>query len=263
MIDLKGVDLSKLSYREKAELLRLLDELEKREATGGHLLKIWPDEGPLAWHQYPKHMEFMAAGKVFRERFASFSNRGGKSTMGGFESACHLTGDYPHWWQGKIFDKPIEMWACGDTSQTTRDIVQKELLGPPGMEGTGMIAQDRLANMKKKAGVPDAIESFKVKHKSGGWSYCGFKSYDQGRRSFQGTTKDFIWCDEEVPMDVYGEAVIRTMTSGGLIIVTATPLKGLTPFVQTFMEQANKDMVDWTFYIDEFTDKPIKLTANG
>lgn len=246
-----GEHLQGMSYDEKLQLLKLLEEKEQRNLVGGHLVKIWPDEGPLAWYNYPKHMEFIAAGKEHRERFFSAANRGGKSICGAYEAACHLTGQYPHWWPGRKFTHPIEMWACGDTSQTTRDIVQKELLGMPGSEGTGMIAAHLLDNLKRKAGVPDAIESFKVKHVSGDWSYCGFKSYDQGRRSFQGTAKHFVWCDEEVPLDVYGECLVRTMTTQGMIIVTATPLKGLTPFVQNFMEQAQSDMLGWHFNITE------------
>lgn len=239
-----GFNVSELSFSEKEQLLRLLEEKEKRDLVGGHLVKVWPNEGPLSWKNYPKHMKFIEAGIEHRERFFSAANRAGKSITGAYELACHLTGIYPEWWPGRKFDEPIEAWACGDTSQTTRDIVQKELLGPPGSEGTGMIASHLIENIRKKAGVPDAVESFKVKHISGGYSYVGFKSYDQGRRSFQGTAKHFIWCDEEVPADVYGECVIRTMTTKGLIIVTATPLKGLTPFVQTFMETAVRSDTD-------------------
>lgn len=192
---------------------------------------------------HPLHLYLLANGMVV--------SNCGKTLCGAYEAACHLSGLYPSWWVGKRFDSPIEMWAAGDTSATCRDILQKELLGPPGAEGTGMVAQDLIANIKKKAGVPDGIESFKVKHVSGGWSYCGFKSYDQGRRSFQGTAKHFIFLDEEPPLDVYGECLIRTTTTDGSIIVTATPLKGLTPFVQSFMEQAQKDMVDWHYDIEE------------
>lgn len=239
-----GFNVSDLSFSEKEQLLRLLEEKEQRDLVGGHLAKVWPEDGPLSWKTYPKHMKFLKAGSEHRERFFSAANRAGKSVTGAYELSCHLTGLYPDWWPGRKFDHPIEAWACGDTSQTTRDIVQKELLGSPGAEGTGMIAAHLIENIRKKAGVPDAIESFKVKHTSGGYSYVGFKSYDQGRRSFQGTAKHFIWCDEEVPADVYGECVIRTMTTKGLIIVTATPLKGLTPFVQTFMETAVRTDTD-------------------
>lgn len=238
-----ALDTGSMSYNEKLQLLRLLEEKEARDRTGGHLVKIYPDEGPLSWKKYPKHMRFFEAGKQHKERFASYANRTGKTYgLGAFESACHLTGMYPHWWPGHKFDHPIEMWAAGDTSQTTRDIVQKELIGQPGEEGTGMIAADLLANIRRKAGIPDGIESFKVKHVSGGWSYCGLKSFDQGRRSFQGTAKHFIWLDELMPQDVYGECLIRTMTTRGLLIVTATPVQGLTPFVQDFIKTAVKDV---------------------
>lgn len=233
-----------MTYEEKMQLLKLLEEKEERVRYGGHLQKIWPSEGPLSWKYYPKHMKFIEAGQMHRERFFCAANRAGKSITGAYETACHLTGQYPAWWPGRKFDHPIEAWACGDTSQTTRDIVQRELLGPPGEEGTGMVAANLIENIRKKAGVPDAIESFKVKHVSGGWSYLGFKSYDQGRRSFQGTAKHWVWCDEEVPADVYGECVIRTMTTNGMIIVTATPLKGLTPFVQSYMDEAVMDEAD-------------------
>lgn len=239
-----ALDTGNMSYNEKLQLLQLLEEKEARNMTGGHLVKIWPDEGPLAWHQYPKHMKFIEAGKHHRERFFSASNRSGKSVTGAYEMASHLTGLYAPWWPGRKFDKPIDAWACGDTSQTTRDIVQRELIGAPGEEGTGMIAGDLIANIRKKAGVPDAIESVKVKHTSGGWSRLSFRSYDQGRRTFQGTAKDFIWADEEIPQDIYGECIIRTMTTGGMVIVTATPLKGLTPFVQQFMDNAHMEDTD-------------------
>ena len=53
---------------------------------------------------------------------------------------CHLTGKYPRWWRGKRFEDAVQAWCAGDTARTVRDILQKELLGPPGdaeAEGTG------------------------------------------------------------------------------------------------------------------------------
>src|ERR1039458_10231464 len=66
-------------------------------------------------------------------------NRTGKTETGAYEMACHLTGQYPDWWQGRRFSKPVNAWACGTTNGTTRDIVQEKLLGPEGAHGTGMI----------------------------------------------------------------------------------------------------------------------------
>ena len=92
--------------------------------------------------------------------------------------------------------------------------------------------------MRMRPGVPEALDNIKVLHASGGISKIGFKSYDQKRRAFQGTSKHVIWLDEEPPMDVYGECLIRTMTTKGVVYVTFTPLMGITPFVQEFLDAA-------------------------
>jgi phage terminase large subunit-like protein len=60
----------------------------------------------------------------------------------------------------------------------------------------------------------------------GGRSVITLKSYDQGRESFQGTEQDVIWLDEEPPMPVYAECLLRTMTTDGLVICTFTPMLG-------------------------------------
>ena len=74
-----------------------------------------------------------------------------------------------------------------------------------------------------------------VRHVSGGWSRLGFKAYEQGRGSFEGTAKHVIWLDEECPLDVYGECLIRTATTGGITMLTFTPLQGITETVRQFM----------------------------
>jgi phage terminase large subunit-like protein len=79
------------------------------------------------------------------------------------------------------------------------------------------------------------IDTIPIKHKSGGWSKLGFKSYDQGRKVFQGTAKEVIWLDEEAPEDVYGECLVRTATTRGIVITTFTPLLGISEVVQSFL----------------------------
>ena len=69
----------------------------------------------------------------------------------------------------------------------------------------------------------------------------GFKSYSEGREAFQGTSKHVIWIDEEAPMDVYVEALMRTMTvagtdRGGMCLVTFTLLNGYTELVESFIQ---------------------------
>lgn len=176
-------------------------------------------------------------GSGHRERLMCAANRIGKTEgVGAYEVSWHLTGGYPDWWAGKRYDKAIKAWAAGDTSKTVRDIVQEKLLGPPGSHGTGMLPAELIYDTSRKQGIPDAIETIWVRHVSGGVSVLQLKSYDQRRESFQGTEQDLIWLDEEPPMDIYTECLIRTMTTGGIIMLTFTPLQGMSDVVKSFVE---------------------------
>lgn len=205
------------------------------------LATMYPDTGPYRRELYPKHIEFFSLGAEIRERLFLGGNRTGKTVLGGTETAYHLTGKYPHWWQGRRFDEPVRWWAAGDTRQTTRDIQQLELLGPVNDLGTGLIPADDIIKLRPMSGVPDAYETVTVRHVSGGVSHLGFKSFDQGRKAFQGTAKHGIWLDEECPIEVYVECLMRTMTTNGLIILTFTPLSGLTELVLEFLPGGRVD----------------------
>ncbi len=217
-------------------MLRLLEERERRKKRR-KLWTVYPDEGPLRRALYPKHLQFFEAGKQHQERAAIAANRVGKSFgIGGFETTLHLTGRYPEWWPGRRFSHPVDIWAAGDTTETTRDIVQLILLGPPGECGTGLIPGDDIVGKPThRGGVAEAVDSVRVRHVSGGASLLGFKSYDQGRRKFQGTAKHVIWLDEEPPQDVYSECMARLMTTRGLMISTFTPLEGLSEVVLKYL----------------------------
>jgi phage terminase large subunit-like protein len=196
---------------------------------------------------YQKHLEFFRQGASFRARCLMAANRVGKTfSAGGYEMACHLTGDYPHWWPGKRFRHPIRAWACGKTNETTRDIVQTTLLGDVEyqgarklVDGSGVIPRERIGTdagqLTWKAGVADLVDTIRVRHISGGWSKLGLKSYQQGRGSFEGTAVHVIWDDEEPPMEVYGEQIIRTATTKGILMLTFTPLEGMSEVVQQFL----------------------------
>ena len=246
---MSSLDPSEMSRSQLEEYALALEEEKRREAQRV-FASLYPDEGPLRRELYAKHLEFFRVGKDFRERCAMCANRVGKTFgMGGYELTCHLTGDYPHWWDGRTFDTPIEAWAAGKTNETTRDIVQRTLVGGIAHEGhrkivdgTGLISGDLLDTTSHtwKAGVPDLLDTIKVKHVSGGYSLLGIKSYQQGRGSFEGTAKHAIWCDEEPPKDIYGECVIRTGTVGGVIFITFTPLEGMSAVVMSFLPKEAK-----------------------
>lgn len=225
-----------LTKAQSNELLLLLQERARRVAVN-KIITYYPEEGRLSRHNYPKHMEFFAAGPQYSERCMLAANRVGKSEgVGGYELTLHLTGDYPEWWPGIRFDRPIKAWACGTTGTTARDIVQYKLLGPTEEQGTGLIPAAKIVKTTAKAGgVPNAVDSILVRHVSGGTSRVKIKSYAEGRKSFEGTEQDIIWLDEECPLAIYTECVTRTMTTNGHILFTFTPLEGLTETVLAFM----------------------------
>jgi phage terminase large subunit-like protein len=214
--------------------VEILSELRRRE-RGRKIDSLFPDDGPLRRELYGKHTEHFAAGAHYRERLFMAANRVGKTIAGGYEVVCHLTGRYPQWWQGRRFTGPVSVWAAGDTSETVRDIIQLELFGQIGEMGTGLIPADSIIDTTRRNGVPDAIQSATIKHVSGGKSSLGLKSYDQKRKSFQGTAKHVIWLDEEPDLSIWSECLMRTMTTDGLMILTFTPLLGISEVVKTFL----------------------------
>lgn len=181
-------------------------------------------------------------------------NQLGKTMAGTAEDSYHLTGDYPDWWTGHRFDKPITMLAGSESYELTRDGLQRLLIGPPANEdewGTGMIPKDRIVATTRRSGVSNAIDSVSVKHKSGGVSTLLFKAYEQGRGKWQANTVDYIHFDEEPPEDVYLEGITRTNATGGLIRVTFTPLKGMSDVVARYILEENPDRAVVKMTIDD------------
>ena len=103
----------------------------------------------------------------------------------------HATGRYPEDWKGKRFDRPTVGWACGVTGEVVRDTVQKVLVGRTGAEGSGAIPKDAIVELVSARGIPDLLDTIRVKHVSRGISIIGLKSYATGREKFQGETLDY------------------------------------------------------------------------
>lgn len=229
--------------RSMQQLLELVARMEEINSTSG-VQKWFPDTGEYSIHNLPKHKAFFDAGKDYPERLFMASNRSGKSVAGAFELTCHLTGEYPTWWNGRVFDCPINAWACGKDAKATRDTAQRELIGGIGQWGMGMIPAHKLGKFWNLQGTPQAIDTIQVKHKSGGWSILQFKNYQQDVGTYMGSAQHVVWMDEECPLELYNEANIRTAIvsggeGGGIMLVTFTPLEGLTPMVVNFCKKAD------------------------
>jgi phage terminase large subunit-like protein len=196
------------------------------------------------YRPYPKQEEFHSAGASHRERLLMAANRFGKTECGAAEMAYHLTGLYPDTWKGKRFAKPIRAWAAGVTNESTRDVVQEKLIGPPFQEsewGTGQIPKAALGGIVPSRGMAGLIDTVSVKHVSGGLSSLQFKSYERGREKWQGAALEVVWFDEEPEIDIYMEGLTRTNETGGIVFMTFTPIVGVSEVVRRFLHEKSAD----------------------
>lgn len=222
------------SREDRLALLALLEERDRRTQRR-KLFTYFPDEGPLRRELYPQHLEFFRLGARYKTRGFMAGNRVGKTEGGGCEVVYHLTGRYPHWWEGHRFTRAIDAWAAGDTKETVRDIVQLKLMGPEGFYGTGLIPGEDIVKFQRRPNGAGALDYVIIKNQFGGHSRLAFKSYDQGREAFQGTEKHLIWLDEESNEAIRAECAMRLGTTNGLLLETFTPLRGLTPVVLNYL----------------------------
>lgn len=229
---MNALNLDLLNFSERQELLALLTE-EQRRQMRRRLSRYEP---------YPKQAEFHEAGAKFRERLFMAANQVGKTVAGAAEMAMHLTGQYPGWWRGRRWDRPVRALAGSESTELTRKGVQRLLLGMPEDEsawGTGYIPGDSISKWWRRQGTPNTVDSISVRHESGGVSVISLPSYDQGRTKWQADTIDLVWFDEEPPYDVYSEGLTRTNATGGMTFMTFTPLKGMSEVVKSFLLENN------------------------
>ena len=212
--------LKTLPPDELRALAREIEELEARQRQNQIVL----------YKPYKKQLEFHKAGKTCDERLLMAANQVGKTYAAGCEVSYHLTGEYPDWWEGRTYDRPVRGWAGGVTQEATRDASQRILIGEPAEPsqwGTGTIPGRKIVKMTNARGVPNCINS------------VVFKNYEQGRPKWQAETLDFVWFDEEPPMELYTEGNTRTAVTNGFTMITFTPLLGMSEVVRQFLSNEN------------------------
>lgn len=193
---------------------------------------MYPDEGPLRRDLYPKHVKLFAAGAVDRERIAMGGNRVGKSYgIGAYETAVHMTGMYPPWWEGARLTEQGVFWTGGTKASKVRDVNQLFLTGKIQQDRSlsgGFIPPARVKRFTRKTGIADAIDQVIVKHISGYENVLTFKSYEEGRTAYEAEAVNWIWLDEEPTRPIYDECKMRLLTTRGHILSTLTPVEGIT-----------------------------------
>ena len=197
----------------------------------------FPEDGPFRRSFYPKHLDFFEATTDYKVLSLFGGNRTGKSFAPCYAIACWVSGDYPEWWNGRRFTKPLRVWAVGETGTLVRNNLQRYLIGDKGRTGIGsLFTSDEIAHVSWQSKPEGLAERAIIRGKFGD-SIIEFKSYDMERRRFASDVADVILLDEEAPAGIFSECLTRTGTTRGLVINAFTALKGVTPLVSMLLPQ--------------------------
>lgn len=148
--------------------------------------------------------------------------------------------------------KDTSGWVVSLSQQVQRDVAQKKILYYLKKE---WIAEIVMISGRKDSPESGVIDFIKVKNVFGGLSTIGFKSCDQGREKFQGSSLDYVWFDEEPPRDIFDECRMRLIDRRGDMFATMTPLKGLTyVYDEIYMNRRGNKEIWYEFM--EWSDNP-------
>ncbi len=208
--------------------------------------------------KHKKQLDFHKCQK--RNRWVFGGNRSGKTECGAVECVYMARGIHPY----RKNRENTFGWVVSLSREVQRDVAQRKVLdylNPLWIEDITMVSG------RKESPKNGVIDQIRVKNVFGGISVIGFKSCDQGREKFQGSSLDYVWFDEEPPKDVYEECRMRVLDKEGDIFGTMTPLKGLTfVYDEIYLNEHNDSEVWYEFM--EWGDNPFlskkevdKLTA--
>jgi len=221
-------------------IIFLEEELKKRKSLGN--LEFY-NTGKI---KHKKQIAFHKCKK--RNRWVFGGNRSGKTECGAVESIYFARGIYPY---RKNKDN-VFGWVVSLSTQVQRDVAQSKILK---YLNSNWIVDIIMLSGKKDSPESGIIDQIKIRNVFGGISTIGFKSCDQGREKFQGSSLDFVWFDEEPPKEIYEECKMRVLDKCGDIFGTMTPLKGLTFLYDLIYLNPSQDKEIWYEFM-EWGDNP-------
>ena len=195
---------------------------------------------------HKKQLEFHKCLK--KNRWVFGGNRTGKTECGAVETIWLARGIHPY----RKNKKDVSCWVVSLTTQVQRDVAQSKILHYLNKD---WIVDIVMLSGKKSSPSMGIIDTILIKNVFGGISKIGFKSVDQGREKFQGTSLDFVWFDEEPPYDIYLECKMRVIDKEGEIFGTMTPLKGLTWVYNTIYLNETNSAETWYIHM-QWEDNP-------
>ena len=191
----------------------------------------------IAFHKCPKKNRWVFGG-----------NRSGKTECGAVEALYMARGIHPY----RENRESVFGWVVSLSTQVQRDVAQSKILSYLNKSWIDDIV---MSSGKRESPEYGVIDQIRIKNVFGKISTIGFKSCDQGREKFQGSSLDFVWFDEEPPKDIYDECLMRVLDKSGDIFGTMTPLKGLTFIYEDIYLNSKNNPEVWYEFM-EWADNP-------
>ena len=239
------------------EKIKLIEEIQLKRKQNNKLLQYNSGE--------KKHLKQIAFHECQKKnRWVFGGNRSGKTECGAVEVVYFARGNHPY----REIKGATSGWVVSLSTQVQRDVAQSKILNyinPEWIEDVVMLSG------RKDSYKNGVIDYILIKNIFGTVSKIGFKSCDQGREKFQGTSLDYIWFDEEPPQDIYAECRMRVLDKNGDIFATMTPLKGMTfVYDEIFLNKFNDSNIWYEFmqwddnpYISEEAKQAMKASMSA
>lgn len=176
--------------------------------------------------------EFFHLMKEKREVAFFAGNKSGKTHCGAeFVVQAALGLEAANYGLEVLYDEPIDVWVGSVDYRIQRESAQREV--------EYFLPKSEVKKMYTlQNGIVDRIEF-------NNGSTIGFKTYEQGRKAWQGPKRHIVWFDEEPPEDIIKEGMARLIGRNAKLIFTMTPLMGHTVVYKKFIEEA----VDYRGYV--------------
>lgn len=172
--------------------------------------------------------EFLTSKADTRAYFGA--NRAGKTTAGCVEVCFHTTGQYPDWWTGRRWDRPVKgRIFASDFSKGVSVITEKLHEWFP----KDCIIHIDKNNLKAEVG-------WHIRHKTGGISFFDMLTYEQDPYLAEGWNGDFALFDEPPPRAMYIATIRGLIDNNGLCMFTLTPLKEPWLFDQIYNSKSKR-----------------------
>lgn len=166
-------------------------------------------------HGYQPHYKQEAFhSSSAKSRLFIGGNRSGKTVGGATEAIWYLTGTHPY-------------------KETPSAPVRGRCVSVDFVNGVEKIVRPEIAKWAPLSSLrggswSTAYDKLERTLYFENGSFLEFMSYDQDLDKFAGTSRHFVWFDEEPPQEIFIENKMRLLDVGGDLWITMTPVEGMT-----------------------------------